>query len=73
MSIATDVARLYNKRPKMLNQKNGQAVLAGPVDPEAAAVRRSETGSDKTRQYEVWCVYLSVSLPALHKHFLHYR
>lgn len=50
-----------------------------PVDPEAAAavaaaeVRQSETGSDRTRQYEVWCVYLLVKLPSLHTHFLHYR
>lgn len=47
---------------------------ATPVDPEAAAaVRQSETGSDRTRQYEVWCVYLLVRLPSLHTHFLHYR
>lgn len=48
-----------------------------PIDPEAAAaaagVRQSETGSDKTRQYEVWCVYLLVRLPSLHTHFLHCR
>lgn len=43
------------------------------VDPKAAAARRSATGTDKTRQYEVWRVYLSVRLPSLHKHFLHYN
>lgn len=32
------------------------------VDPEAAAARQRKTGFDKTRQYEVWCVYLSVRL-----------
>lgn len=42
------------------------------VDPKAAAARRSATGTDKTRQYEVWRVYLSVRLPSLHKRFLHY-
>lgn len=42
------------------------------VDPKAAAARRSATGIDKTRQYEVWRVYLSVRLPSLHKRFLHY-
>lgn len=43
------------------------------VDRGAAAVRQSETGSDRTRQYEVWCVYLLVRLPSLHTYFLHYR
>lgn len=47
-----------------------RTVLFG--DPKAAAARRSATGTDKTRQYEVWRVYLSVGLPSLHKHFLHY-
>lgn len=46
-------------------------MASASVDPKADAARQSKTGSDKTRQCEVWCVYLSVRLPSLNKHFLH--
>lgn len=64
---------LAQQRPKLTFESLVRLCTVLFVDPKAAAARRSATGTDKTRQYEVWRVYLSVRLPSLHKHFLHYN